>query len=274
MHKSASDKILALLEGYLHDFTAQPLTILEVGSQVVEATQYDLRAELSKKNWTYVGMDIEAGPNVDVAVKQPYDWQEIASDSADVIICNQVFEHVGFTWVTMLEIARVLKEGGLAFIIAPSAGPEHRYPTDCWRIYPDGWRSLCTHAELNVLEVFTQWKPLYYTDGSDKWQDSCLVAQKPAKDGASRQAFTRRVALQKLLMQPGLAQGEVIAALDVPQAEVAASIIPPMSGRDVLAAYAKNRAVISGFYPLHYKKRAISLHLRRLLKELFTFVRA
>ncbi len=51
------------------------------------------------------------------------------------------FEHTEFFWLTMREMKHALKPGGLCCIIAPSAGPEHQYPVDCWRVYPDGLRA-------------------------------------------------------------------------------------------------------------------------------------
>jgi hypothetical protein len=79
----------------------------------------------------------------------------------------------------MLEVARVLKPGGICCILAPSSGPEHRYPTDCWRFYPDGMTSLAHFAQLEVIEATTQWEDKGYADGSDWWHDSMLVCRKP-----------------------------------------------------------------------------------------------
>lgn len=123
--------------------------------------------------------DMEAGKNVDIVLRTPYVWFEIASESADVVISGQVFEHIQYFWITMLEVARVLKPGGICCILAPSSGPEHRYPTDCWRFYPDGLIALANWAELNVCESTTQWESEGYEDGSDEWHDSMLIFQKP-----------------------------------------------------------------------------------------------
>ena len=78
----------------------------------------------------------------------------------------------------MLEVARVLKPGGICCILAPSSGPEHRYPTDCWRFYPDGMTSLAHFAQMEVIEAVTQWQDLGCAD-SDCWHDSLLVCRKP-----------------------------------------------------------------------------------------------
>ena len=94
-------------------------------------------------------MDLSEGENVDLVLSDPYSWSEIRSSSVDVFVSGQAFEHIEFFWQTMLEIARALKPGGLCCIIAPSGGPEHKYPLDCWRFYPDGFRALARYAGLD-----------------------------------------------------------------------------------------------------------------------------
>ena len=54
-------------------------------------------------------------------------------------------------------MVRVLRPGGHIFLIAPSRGPEHRYPQDCWRFYPDGYRALARFAQIELVEVSTDW---------------------------------------------------------------------------------------------------------------------
>lgn len=53
---------------------------------------------------------MEEGPNVDVVLKNPYDWDAIESDSFDLVISGQAFEHIEFFWKTMEEMTRVLKK--------------------------------------------------------------------------------------------------------------------------------------------------------------------
>jgi hypothetical protein len=78
-----------------------------------------------------------------------------------------------------MEIVRVLKPNGFCCMVAPSSGYEHRYPVDCWRVYPDGMRAIAQFAKLEVLEAFTQWEDEDYADGSNVWHDTVLVASKP-----------------------------------------------------------------------------------------------
>src|SRR5205085_1203279 len=91
-----------------------------------------------------------AGPSVQMifVLSDPYDWKEIAPESAEVIVAGQTFEHTEFFWETARQITRTLKPGGLCCIIVPSSGPEHRFPVDCWRMYPDGLRALARYAGL------------------------------------------------------------------------------------------------------------------------------
>jgi hypothetical protein len=169
--------MLAFRNKYLNDKKSEPLLILDLGSLDVNGSY---REHFDLAPWTYRGMDLTPGANVDIVLKNPYKWKEIGANSVDVLISGQAFEHIEFFWITMLEIARVLKPGGLSCTIAPSAGIEHRYPVDCWRFYPDGFSALARYVRLEALEVFTQWEPdSRFTDDSNRWQDTVLVCRKP-----------------------------------------------------------------------------------------------
>ncbi len=175
MHLSSIDKMKQFREKYLSGKEDIPLKIVDLGSMEIGGCY---RPIFNEKKWDYMGLDFCAGKNVDIVLSDPYNWLEIASESADVCISGQTFEHIEYFWKTMSEIARILKPGGLCCIIAPSGGPEHKYPVDCWRFYPDGFKALARFVNLELLEVFTQWKPEGYKDGSDMWADTFLVAKK------------------------------------------------------------------------------------------------
>jgi SAM-dependent methyltransferase len=165
------EKRLAGLEG-------RPLRILDVGSTDVNGTY---REVFDRPGWEYRGADTAPGKNVDIVLPDPNDWSQVPGESFDVVISGQAFEHMPCFWIAALEIARVLKPGGWCCIIAPASGPEHRYPVDCWRFYPDGMRSLAEWARLTPVEVSTQWESEGHADGSDVWKDSLLVCQKPVR---------------------------------------------------------------------------------------------
>jgi SAM-dependent methyltransferase len=153
------------------------LTILDLGSQDFNGSYRPL---FEGTAWRYLGVDMEPGKNVELVLRDPYRWREVKPGSADVIVSGQTFEHTEFFWLTAREIARALKTGGLLCVIAPSAGDEHRYPVDCWRVYPDGLQALARHAGLETLECWTQWEDRpQYDNESNKWHDSVLIARKP-----------------------------------------------------------------------------------------------
>ena len=143
----------------------QRYDVLDVGSCDVNGTYRSLF-----EDHNYVGMDVAAGKNVDIVVKDHYNWREIADASFDVVISGQCLEHVEFPWLTVKEAARVLRPGGTFLLIVPSAGPVHRYPVDCYRYYPDGLRALAKWAELTTVHCGFGEK--------SQWNDVYLVAQK------------------------------------------------------------------------------------------------
>src|SRR5215207_5520784 len=142
VHDSAFEKAQVFRRAYLAPYQDEALTVLDVGSAVVAEGHRSNQQAFENPNWRYLGLDIQAAPNVEVVVADPYDWREVADASADVVACSQVLEHTEFFWITVLEIGRVLKPNGLAFIVAPGSGPLHRYPVDCWRFYDDGLPAL------------------------------------------------------------------------------------------------------------------------------------
>lgn len=152
MHLSSIEHMKVLIETYLD--RKKNLKVFDLGSYDVNGSYRPL---FQNPVWNYQGIDLTDGPNVDIVLKSAYRLP-LPSRSADVIISGQAFEHIEFFWLTWLEMVRVLKPGGLIFLLAPSRGPEHRYPLDCWRFYPDAYRALARYASLELLEVSTDWQ--------------------------------------------------------------------------------------------------------------------
>jgi SAM-dependent methyltransferase len=155
MHQSSYQHMVDLVQRYLASLRDKELRILDVGSCDVNGSYRPL---FDMANWHYAGTDLCPGPNVDIVLPNPYSWS-MKPDSFDLIVSGQTFEHTEFFWLTWLEMVRVLKPGGLIFLVAPSRGPEHRYPVDCWRFYPDGFSALAKYGKVDLLEVSTDWKP-------------------------------------------------------------------------------------------------------------------
>lgn len=170
MHKSSHDKMSWFKNTYLNDNDF--LDILDVGSLDTSGTNYNYKSIFNSSNWTYQGLDFEKGANVDIVVDDIYNWYEVEDNNYDVVVSGQFFEHLGFFWLTMAEIDRVLRPGGFCCIIAPSGGPKHGdADTDCYRFYEDGMSALAKYVDFEVIHVST--------NADDKpWCDTCLVAKK------------------------------------------------------------------------------------------------
>lgn len=70
----------------------------------------------------------------------------------DLIICNQVFEHISSPFDSAVAVALLLAPGGLLFFTAPFMEPYHRMPGDFFRYTFDGARTLFERAGLEVVE--------------------------------------------------------------------------------------------------------------------------
>jgi len=185
MHQTSYDKVERFVEVYLGPFRAEPLAVLDFGSQQVTPNALTHRSLFDQLPWTYTGLDMVAGLNVDIAVADPYDWTEVEDDQYDLVVSGQVLEHVEQFWVSVFEIGRVMRPGGIAVIVVPSTGPQHRYPVDCWRFYTDGMAAIASWVEFDVLDTYTDW-------GRGHWQDSVVVMRKPMWDEAGRERFRQR----------------------------------------------------------------------------------
>ncbi len=167
------------------------LHVVDIGSQKVGGYMPPYRDLFTSPKWKYTGCDMAAGENVDIVLKNPYRWKELKSRCADVVISGQAFEHIEFFWITIMEMMRILKPGGFICIIAPSAGFPHRYPVDCWRFYEEGMKALARFATLDVLETYTQRNRYDFEKYDRIWQDTVLVAKKPAQGFAWIRDFFR-----------------------------------------------------------------------------------
>jgi len=191
MHPSSLSHMSGLAHTYLTG--RPPGLVVDIGAYDVNGTY---RPIFEASGWRYLGVDLAAGPNVDKVMADPYSIP-LADCAADLVVSGQAFEHIEFFWLTFTEVARILKPGGLFFLIAPSRGPEHRHPVDCWRFYPDGYRALAAWAKIEVLEARTDWLPPGAPPDSDAWGDSVGVFRKPERALRRQGAWARlRAALR------------------------------------------------------------------------------
>ncbi len=124
------------------------LSVCDIGSYDINGTYEGIF-----KGHSYVGVDIEPGPNVDVVAKSVYEYP-FPDEDFDVVVSGQTIEHVENLIVWIQEVARLVKPGGFVCIIGPFNAPEHRHPIDCWRVLPDGMKFLLKDvAKLEMIEI-------------------------------------------------------------------------------------------------------------------------
>ncbi|WP_435311897.1 methyltransferase domain-containing protein [Primorskyibacter sedentarius] len=130
-----------------------PGKVLEIGSKSRKA---EYRRLFESHGWTFSGADLGEGPNVTDVLEDPFRFP-FEDDAFDAIISGQMLEHNAMFWLTFMEMSRVLRMGGIMVHIAPSRGPEHRAPQDCWRFYRDGMHALAEWCGMEILQASTDW---------------------------------------------------------------------------------------------------------------------
>lgn len=76
-----------------------------------------------------------------------------AAEQHDVVICEQVLEHVVDPWAAARTLRRLAKPDGRVIVTVPFLIRIHPDPEDYWRFTPAGLRVLLQRAGLDVLET-------------------------------------------------------------------------------------------------------------------------
>ena len=172
MHKSSHEKMKWFKETFLNE--KNYLKVLDIGSLDTSGNNYNYKSIFNINKWVYEGLDFKNGDNVNILVEDIYNFPEVEDNSYDVVISGQLFEHLGFFWLTMGEIDRILKPGGFCCIIAPSSGPIHgSSDTDSYRFFEDGMKALAYYVNFEIIHVSTN-----NSEEANPWHDTCLVAKK------------------------------------------------------------------------------------------------
>jgi len=131
MHDEARQEMDRLLGRYVGP---QLPKVLDVGSFDVNGSY---RVDVEKRGWSYTGVDLREGPNVDHVMKDDVHLP-FRNGSFDIVISGSTLEHVERPWLLIPEMVRVLRVGGMLAIITHWQYPHHPYPKDTFRFLPDG----------------------------------------------------------------------------------------------------------------------------------------
>jgi SAM-dependent methyltransferase len=116
-------------------------TLPPLDTDVIEVSG-DLRGELPWKSYqslSYPGFDICA--------------TSVPSSNADLVICEQVLEHVRDPYLAVRNLTTLVHPGGLVLVSTPFLVRLHAHPEDHWRFSPSGMRLLLEAGGLEVLWV-------------------------------------------------------------------------------------------------------------------------
>jgi hypothetical protein len=165
MHASA----LQSVDEFYKTYPQESARVVEIGSQIVNGS---IR-EVCPKHYSYIGLDYEPGPGVDIVLEDEYKFP-LETASTDIVVTSSCFEHAEMFWLTFLEGMRILRSGGMFYINAPSRGDYHAHPQDCWRFYPDAAQALQKWSARNNMPC----EILYTKTLTDFWGDFIVVYKK------------------------------------------------------------------------------------------------
>ncbi len=98
-----------------------------------------------------VNVDIVPGPTIDVCASVEH--LPFPDEIFDLVVSQELLEHVRDPFRAMQEMRRVLRKGGVIYCQVPFIIGYHPGPTDFWRFTRQGIRELVEKADLNCLEV-------------------------------------------------------------------------------------------------------------------------
>lgn len=140
-------------------FAASRLAPGEIaGKRVLEVGAHDVNGSLRPilEAWgpaTYVGVDINPGPGVDVVCPAEQLVERFGEASFDVLVSTEVIEHVEDWRAVLSNCKRVLAPGGLMLFTTRSPGyPYHAWPHDFWRYTESDMRAVFADCELLALQ--------------------------------------------------------------------------------------------------------------------------
>ena len=144
MHES----VMAWVQQQVDAHELAQLPTLEVGSLDVNGSVRGLF------NGSYLGVDMRAGPGVDVVATA--DKLPVEDASCEVVVSTEMLEHDPSFWLSLAEMRRVLRKGGHLILTTRGNGfGEHNEPSDYWRFMPAAMPRLLDMAGCQPVAMVT-----------------------------------------------------------------------------------------------------------------------
>lgn len=128
------------------------------GKRVIELGSMDFNGSLRKilSRWEpseYIGIDIEAGPGVDIVCGVEDAVERFGRDSFDVVVSTEMLEHARDWRKAITNIKNLCRPGGIMLLTTRSVGfPVHSYPYDFWRYGADDMRAIFSDCVIEKIE--------------------------------------------------------------------------------------------------------------------------
>jgi len=112
-----------------------------------------------------VGLDIRPGKGVDV-VGSVYELP-FKDNEFDIVLCMVVMEHLEDPQKAILEMKRVLKQGGIILVSVPFMFPMHDTPNDFWRF-----------TKYGLMHLFKDWEIVEVSAETDMNETLAVILQR------------------------------------------------------------------------------------------------
>lgn len=167
MHKNC----MLLFNNYAKSLFEDGMKILEIGPN------RSMTFKNSVQNTTIVWhtLDITDDENLTYPSCEEYSFP-VPDETYDIVLSGQVIEHVKKPWKWVPELARITKKNGYVITINPVSWPYHEAPVDCWRIYPEGMKSL--YEEANLTPVLSKFESME-TPNYQRYRPGMTLDTKP-----------------------------------------------------------------------------------------------
>lgn len=144
------EEVMAALREWYPKYLRGGKVVVELGSREVYG---GVPRKVFRRKHTYTGIDMIAGPQVDLVLNFHDLHTAFKPQSVDTVLCLETLEHDDEFWLTLEQVARILKPGGHFVLSVPTLGfaTYHPYPKDFWRFSEDSFREVLIHPDLYEL---------------------------------------------------------------------------------------------------------------------------
>lgn len=140
LHKAAASEAELAFFSAMHAMLEPK--VLEIGSRARSGNSKNAALPADVR---YVGFDIADGENVDVVGDAHFLAEKLPEGHFDFVFSISTFEHLMMPWKVAIELNKVMKMGGMAFIHSHQTWPVHDAPWDFYRFSKFGWHGLFNH---------------------------------------------------------------------------------------------------------------------------------